>query len=392
MEQDGRTARRHDLDFIRVVVFALLMIYHTSLIFGTHSWLLRADLPSRSFDLISLVSHPWRISLLFLISGISTAALAKRLSPADIRGRRSRQLIPPLLFGIFVLVPPQIYIAARTSLDLQMSYRDFWATYLSFGAIVDRNGAPISLVSLQHLWFIAYLWLYTVLLTLFMVRSDGWLTRVSMRLSGLLRGGGLFVWPIVSLAALRLGVYPLFGETMDVFHDWYAHLVYFGFFGFGYLMADNEAFWTAVVAGRGQAALIAGVSLALITALFMLYPADERGLALIMLHRVGRSAFQWSAIVAILGFCRVLITAPHPVISYFNRAMLSCYVLHQTILLLFAYWLKQTYGLGSGSFLLIVVVTAACCLLLDEVQRRAARLARGWGLKGALAGIQPSTS
>jgi glucans biosynthesis protein C len=173
MGQESRAIRRHDIDFIRVVVFAMLMIYHTSLIFGTHTWLLHADIPSRSFDLISLASHPWRISLLFLVSGVTTAALAKRLSPGDIRGMRSRQLIPPLLFGIFVLIPPQIFAAMKSGFGLEMSYLDFWATYLRFGTVILPNGAPTSLFSLQHLWFIAYLWLYTLLLTLCLVRGGG---------------------------------------------------------------------------------------------------------------------------------------------------------------------------------------------------------------------------
>jgi glucan biosynthesis protein C len=388
MGQIGGATRRHDIDFIRVVVFGLLMIYHTSLIFGTHPWLLSADIPSRSFDLISLVSHPWRISLLFFISGMTTAALAKRLSPAGIRDMRTRQLIPPLLFGIFVLVPPQIYIAVRQRLDTQMSYLEFWQTYLRFGTIIDQNGLPIRLVSFEHLWFIAYLWLYTVVLTLCMLRGD-WLVRLSGRLSGLLRGRGMLVWPIAYLALLRLAVYPIFGETMIVGNDWYAHLVYFGFFVFGHAMADDEAFWQTVVAYRWQAAMVAGLSLVLIVGLFIVYPPGERGIAITMLHRVGRSAFQWSAIVAILGICRVTITEPHPVIRYLNRAMLSYYVLHQTVMLLFAYWLKQTYGLGNGSFLMIVVATAACCMLLYEVQRRTARLLRG---KGGFAADDPQAA
>jgi glucan biosynthesis protein C len=369
MGQGGVAIRRHDIDFIRVMVFAVLMLYHASLIFGTRSWLVNADSPSRIFDLVSLVSHPWRISLLFMISGISTAALSRRLAPADIRGLRSRQLIPPLLFGVFVIVPPQIYVALRSIFDLKMPYLEFWETYLRFGSLVDQDGAVHSLVSLEHLWFLAYLWLYGILLTLCPLPVD-LIKKVSARLTGMLQGYGLLAWPIVYLSALRLVLYPVFGETLEIAHDWYAHVVYFGFFVFGYLIADDERFWTSIVAQRGRAALVAAASLALITGLFLLYPPGDRGSAVTMLHRVGRSAFQWSAIVAIFGICRVAITAPHPVISYFNKAMLSYYVLHQTIMLVFAYWLKQTYGLGSSSFPLLVLATIACCMLLYEMKRR----------------------
>lgn len=383
MGENGRSVRRHDIDFIRVVVFGLLMLYHASLIFGTRGWLLHTDSPNRIFDLISLITHPWRISLLFLIAGISTAMLAKRLSPIDLCGMRSRQLIPPLLFGIFVLVPPQIYIEAKTDFGLDMSYFDFWAIYLRFGTIDDPNRVPTSLLSLQHLWFIAYLWFYTVVLTFLLVAAGPWLARLTSRLSASFRGHGLIVWPILCLAALRLTVYPITGETMDVRTDWYTHIVCFGFFAVGYLIAHDDRFWADVVAWRCQATCIAALSLALIIGLFFLYPPGDRGLAVTMLHRTGRSAFQWSMIVAILGICRVSITAPHPVISYLNRAILSYYVMHQTVMLVFAYWLKQTFGLGNASFVLIIAATAAGCMLIYEVQRRTIRLLKRVGGLGA---------
>lgn len=131
MGRNGQAQRRHDIDVIRVVLFALLMVYHTALIFGTRSWLLQASTPNRAFDLLLLALHPWRLGLLFLVSGISTAALAKRLAPADIRKKRSLQLIPPLLLGIFVLVPPQIYLALKAASATDLPYLDFWGSISS---------------------------------------------------------------------------------------------------------------------------------------------------------------------------------------------------------------------------------------------------------------------
>lgn len=383
-------ARRHDIDFIRVVVFGLLMIYHTSLIFGTRGWLVHADIPSRAFDVISLASHPWRISLLFFIAGITTAALSQRCSPSEIRNQRSRQLIPPLLFGIFVLVPPQIYIVATSDLGLDMGYLDFWGLYMRFGAISDPAGGSISVVSMQHLWFLAYLWLYTAVLTVLMANCVGGLDWLSQRLRSWLSGYGLFVWPILCLAALRLFLYPLFGETMNAISDWYSHVVYFSFFTFGFLMAYDDSFWTLLVERRYHAAAGAGLSLIAILLLFIFYPPEARGMALMVLHRIIRSALQWFAVVAILGFCRVLITRPNRVISYLNRAMLSYYVLHQTVLLMVAYWLKQLIGFDASSFVTIVVTSTVCCAVLYELQTRSIGLLRRIRQRLVDGDIQPS--
>ncbi len=378
MGVSAHTGRRHDIDVIRVVLFGALIVYHTGLIFGTRSWFLNADTPSRAVDLLLLSLHPWRLGLLFLISGISTAALAKRLGPGDIRSMRSRQLIPPLLFGIFVLVPPQIYIAlkAASGLGFDMSYLNFWALYAQFGSITLNDGGPTSLVSLQHLWFIAYLWLYTVVLTSGMALASGLFSSIAGRVERLTQGRGLLVWPILYLAGLRLTLFPLFGETMDVGTDWYAHAVYFSLFAFGYLIADSERFWAAVVERRRQAALVAAVSLVGLGSLLILCPPDQRSIGAVVLYRIVRAAFQWSAIVAILGWCRVLIVAPHPVVTYLNKAVLTCYVVHQTALLVFAYWWTRNFGFGIGSFLIIVIATMVSCLLAYEAQRYLLRLVR----------------
>ncbi len=374
MGRNGQAERRHDIDVIRVVLFALLMVYHTALIFGTRSWLLQANSPNRAFDLLLLALHPWRLGLLFLVSGISTAALAKRLAPADIRKKRSLQLIPPLLLGIFVLVPPQIYLALKAVSATDLPYLDFWEIYLRFGTITAQDGKAVSLVSLQHLWFIGYLWLYTVVLTLGLAFLRGWLSPFTAGLKHLLQGRGLLVWPILYLAVLRLVFFPIFGETMEVGTDWYAHILYFSLFTFGYVIAEDEKFWATAVGYRRHAALVAVVSLAILACLLVAYPPGARSLGVTVLHRVGRSMFQWSAMVAILGYGRALITGPHPVITYLNRSVLTCYVLHQTVLIAFAYWWMRNFGLDTGSFFLIVVATIACCLALYEVQRQLTRL------------------
>jgi len=52
------SGRRHDLDALRVLCFGTLIIYHTSLAYGTRTWLLNASDGSRLVDLIAAGSHP----------------------------------------------------------------------------------------------------------------------------------------------------------------------------------------------------------------------------------------------------------------------------------------------------------------------------------------------
>ncbi|MGV1764731.1 hypothetical protein [Rhizobium rhizogenes] len=62
-------SRRHDLDFLRVAAFMLLIVYHVSLMYNSRSFLLKSQDSSAMFDVIHLWTHPWRMSLLRRCNG-----------------------------------------------------------------------------------------------------------------------------------------------------------------------------------------------------------------------------------------------------------------------------------------------------------------------------------
>src|SRR3546814_18917443 len=55
-----------------------------------------------------LLTAPWRLSLLFLVSGAATAFLIGK-SASGFLGTRSWRLLVPLAFGMLVVVVPQAY-------------------------------------------------------------------------------------------------------------------------------------------------------------------------------------------------------------------------------------------------------------------------------------------
>ena len=75
-------------------------------------------------------------------------------------------------------------------------------------------------------------------------------------------------------------------------------------------------------------------------------------------------------IVAILGYAQNLRSWRPPAVQYLNRAILTYYVLHQTLMLLIAYWLDRMGLFTVACFLPIVVLTLGACALLYEGWRR----------------------
>ncbi|MFP4207339.1 MAG: acyltransferase family protein [Wenzhouxiangella sp.] len=150
--------RRFDLDWLRIVLFGLLVLHHVAVGFidiGVDIYGFAND--ERGGPLLNLYVYfgaSWRLPLLFLISGIGTwfaTRLAVGLRPL---ARRVARLMVPALFGTFVLNATYGYTIATVTGQSPGSYLAFWASWL-------LEPEPIQV---GHLWFLYNLALYTVLL------------------------------------------------------------------------------------------------------------------------------------------------------------------------------------------------------------------------------------
>ncbi|MEO6365260.1 MAG: acyltransferase family protein, partial [Luteimonas sp.] len=157
--------RRHDLDWIRVCAFALLVLYHVGMYYVTWDWHVKSPAASTALEPLMVLTSPWRLSLLFLVSGAATAFLLDKSRTGFLRARSWRLLVP-LVFGMLVIVPPQAYyeIVEKSAGGYTEGYLTFWGRYLHGDGSFCRDGECLDLPTWNHLWFVAYLWVYTVLL------------------------------------------------------------------------------------------------------------------------------------------------------------------------------------------------------------------------------------
>jgi hypothetical protein len=97
--------RRLDLDWIRVSAFGLLILYHVGLVYAPYDWHIHSR---HTFEWMRegvLVTNPWRLTLLFLVSGAALRFMTARRSAGQVARARAERLIPPLLLGTLILVP-----------------------------------------------------------------------------------------------------------------------------------------------------------------------------------------------------------------------------------------------------------------------------------------------
>jgi len=102
--------RRYDLDWLRVSVFGILIIYHVGMYFVPWKWHIKHEL---TYDWISwpmIFINQWRLPILFIISGMGTRFALSHRSGQLFRKERLMRLGIPLLVGVILIVPPQLYI------------------------------------------------------------------------------------------------------------------------------------------------------------------------------------------------------------------------------------------------------------------------------------------
>src|SRR3546814_20710358 len=103
----SRGARLIYLDWIRVGAFGLLILFHVGMFYVTWDWHVKSDHVSHAIEPLMLARSPWRLTLLFLMSGVATRFMTDTLGPGALAGRRQAWLLPPLLLGMPRTVPTQ---------------------------------------------------------------------------------------------------------------------------------------------------------------------------------------------------------------------------------------------------------------------------------------------
>jgi hypothetical protein len=305
---------------------------------------------------------------------------------------RTLRLLVPLVFCMLVIVPPQTCFEIVEKLGYSGSVGEFYAKY-----ITASGGWGMVTPTWNHLWFVAYLFVYTLLILAFgplLKRLPAGLFRT------LASGAPLIVIPFLFLLLIRATLEPMFEETHALFDDWYAHALYFPAFLFGYAIAKHEPFfdscqrmrWPMLALGLSCWAVLMTARLSQSTLGLPPGPATEQlGVAL-------RELQAWTLILALFGLARKHLRHDNTARRYLTDAIFPFYIIHQTTIVVAGHYLNQAQLPVGIEAPLLIAITVASCWIGYEIVRRIGILRPLFGLKlqrgRADPGLaaQPSTS
>lgn len=364
-------SRRYDLDWLRVLAFGLLIFYHTGMVFVGWQFHLMSRPSSPALELPMEFVNQWRMPLLFVVSGVGvTFALGGRTA-GQFALERLQRLLLPLVFGMLVVVVPQVYYERLSQGAGYTSLLDFYPHYF-------EGTYPKGNFTWNHLWFIAYLLPFSLFsLPLFLQLRKPGAQRVLARLSQWLEQPGRVLLFGLPLMLLQLVLRPYWPDHRNLVSDWFNVAFYLTLFVYGYLFGPLAGFWRAAERQRY-------VFLALGLAAFSFYYwTDDYYYALIggAIKRAVQGFNCWCWVLVCVGFGRRYLNRNSPLLQRANEAVYPFYILHQTVLIVLAYYVLQWPATNAAQFLIIALGTFGCTGLLYAVIERFAVLRVLFGLK-----------
>jgi peptidoglycan/LPS O-acetylase OafA/YrhL len=366
-EATQRAERIHAFDWLRVITCGVVILIHTVHMFGE---LYRT--PSNiSFSLddgpaygISFLTQ-WCMALFFLLAGASTWLALRHKTPWQFIQERISRLLLPLVIGFVLLVPLQTYFELVSNEQYSGTLISFYPYFL--GGILFGGKLHWIVSSIHHLWFLAYLFGYSLLtlpLCLFLRSEVGqrWiakLTRVCEHPCGLL----LLALPVILLQVTLRALFPIYCSLTDA-------LCWMLFYIYGYILLASPQLRQAL---HEQVKIAAGLSVASIIGFLLVWslgplhqwmytPDYSYGC---LFFQILFSLALWSFTILTLAISSKYLNRTGPMLAYSSTASFSWYLIHFPIVIIIAYMviplqfnvLIAFFLIGGGAFMLTLILS-----------------------------------
>jgi surface polysaccharide O-acyltransferase-like enzyme len=356
-----RIERRHDIDWLRVLAMFSVFLFHCARYFDHEGWHVKNPQLSFGFSVFVAILVQWIMPIFFVLSGLSSRFALNFRSAGQYLGERFKRLFIPLVFGIFILIPPQVYIERFTNAQFSGSFFQFYPYYFDGWYGFGGNFAWMGL----HLWFLLVLFLHSLItLPLFLsLKGEGAGRLVPGLASFFEKSGAILLW-VLPLALMEFLFHPE-GLGQRNFGGWNI-FVYLVFFLYGYLLASDERYRLSVEKQR-----VIFLALAAITTLVGyysrrsgVYPSfgslDYFWMSLL------RTFNSWVWVLAILGIGSKHLAFPNRLLKYASAAVLPFYILHQSVIVIFGFFFIDWSVSVMLKYLVLSTVSFITIMLIYE--------------------------
>lgn len=345
--------RLYFLDWIRVLAFGLLILFHCTMPFVTFGWEIKNQDQSLFLSRVIIWLHQWRLPLLFFIAGVGTNFSISSRGPWRFLGERFVRLFIPLAFAMMFTIPFQVFFEWKQTGRISGSYLDFYPGVWDFIPYPDGS------LTWSHMWFVVYLFVFTILMwPVFTLMKIKFLQRVIQNMQVVFANPVYIVLLAAIFIFIYLKLYIRWPEQQNLIADWFNFMFSITLFFLGFFLSHYSNFWETCEKYRWIFLTISLIAAGILMAKFywpLKLPKEEGGL--FYLYAICNSIQIWLIILSAIGFARRHLNHTNKFLRYTTSAVYPFYILHQTIIVVAGYWVVQ------ASFPIIVkllLLVAAC--------------------------------
>lgn len=325
--------RRHDIDWLRVIAIFGVLYFHVAMLFVAEwDWHIKNPETSYLWLEFNFWISQFRMPLLFFVSGFGTFLALRKRSPWQYSKERHNRLMIPLIFSMFVIVPPQIYI--ERIFDDPESYSSFIEFYPQTFNLVPY---PEGDFSWHHMWFVLYLFFYSLLgLPLFMWMKK---ERIGQQINRLFDNyQSAIILIIIPTFLVYVFITGGTNRSNDFINDWTWHPYWFSFFLIGFLVGIAPVIWDRIRDNRRN---FLGLAFLCIVLINIIRWNRLEGEFVYMIYRIIIPINAWAWMLAACGYARIHLNKPSKLLTYLNQSIYPFYILHQTIIIIIGYYVVQ---------------------------------------------------
>lgn len=352
--------RQHFLDWLRVLAFAYLVLYHTALMFVDWSFHIESGHNYEALKPLLILTANWRLDLLFLVSGVAISFMMTTFTIGGFLKQRVVKLFIPCTFAIAFIVAPQAYFEALFKGLIEPGAWQFWTTqYFSF-SWMDGMIAPFP--TYNHMWYVVYLFIYTVVLApLFIfINTPKGQTYLSILENWITKGFRILWAPYI----LYLSAFFYTGHN-NVTHalndDWFGHFIFLYILVMGVLFVRMPKTWQVFEDNRYVSLTLALVSY------WVILTKNYTGLLPVISWDLMEMIIKWSWVATLIGFGRHYLNYTNDFLRYANSIVYPFFILHQTVIIIIGYYIIDWGMHGIFELIAINIGTLVICLVLIEL-------------------------
>lgn len=385
MEIPWHQTRRLELDWLRVLAFGLLIFYHVGMLYADGwGWHYKSHYLSEFLPNIMMWSNQWRMSLLFLISGVAVSFLLHNMPYWQFYRTRHSKILLPLLFGMTVVVVPQVYIEmASKNLIADVGYGEFWWAYLDQTNPMFEQAKTLGTLHItwNHLWFLMYIFSYSLIVwSLYPLINSQFLRGFWLWLNGHMPKWMLLAGPILGFYFIGMLLWEDYPTTHAFWGDWHNHAKSLSCFLLGFALVRSSRLWGGISELRWLALIGASLTYAYTLFAFNGIQLGE-GEFWQELNGLLWSANGWLWILTVIAWAQHKLVFTNAALRYLNGGVYCFYILHQTAIIVIAYFLVPVQLGPVLEPVLVMSGTAISCWLGYEVLGRIPLLSMLLGVK-----------